>query len=117
MINLNNADIAFVSARQDIVFSLIPVPIKSGLRGFCLFILIIFLKEYQQKNPLKYHALPFLSETDSERIPQLAARLASEYDKENFLTLRYPEVLLQGSSFVNNIHFRLSGFAETKEKG
>jgi hypothetical protein len=48
--------------RQDIVSSLILVPIKSGLRGFCLFILEIFSKEYQQKNPLKYHALPFLFE-------------------------------------------------------
>jgi hypothetical protein len=48
--------------RQDIVSSLILVPIRSGLRGFCLFILEIFLKDYQQKNPLKYYALPFLFE-------------------------------------------------------
>jgi hypothetical protein len=48
--------------RQDIVSSLILVPIRSGLRGFCLFILVIFLMEYQQKNPLRYHALPFLFE-------------------------------------------------------
>jgi hypothetical protein len=48
--------------RQDIVFSLILVPIRSGLRGFCLFILGIFSIEYQQKNPLKYYALPFLFE-------------------------------------------------------
>jgi len=46
--------------RQDTVFSLILVPIRSGLRGFCLFILEIFLKDYQQKNPLKYYA-PALS--------------------------------------------------------
>jgi hypothetical protein len=45
--------------RQDIIFSLILVPIISGLRGFCLFILEIFSMEYQQKNPLKYYALPF----------------------------------------------------------
>ena len=44
--------------RQVIVLSLILAPIRSGLRGFCLFILEIFLKEYQQKNPLKYYALP-----------------------------------------------------------
>ena len=47
--------------RQYIVSSLILAPIRSGLRGFCLFILEIFLKEYQQKNPLRYYALPFLS--------------------------------------------------------
>ena len=45
---------------QDIVFSLILVPIRSGLRGFCLFILEIFSMEYQQKNPLKYYILPFI---------------------------------------------------------
>jgi hypothetical protein len=44
--------------RQDKVFSLILVPIRSGLRGFCLFILEMFSKDYQQKNPLKYYALP-----------------------------------------------------------
>jgi hypothetical protein len=64
--------------RQGIVFSLILVPIRSGLRGFCLFILEIFSMEYQQKNPLKYYALPFLFE------------------------------------FVNNVYFRLVGFAEAK---
>jgi hypothetical protein len=48
--------------RQDIVSSLILVPIRSGLRGFCLFILEIFSMEYHQKNPLKYYALPFLFE-------------------------------------------------------
>jgi hypothetical protein len=48
--------------RQDIVPSLILAPIRSGLRGFCLFILEIFSMEYQQKNPLKYYALPFLFE-------------------------------------------------------
>src|SRR3989337_2888778 len=46
--------------RQDTVSSLILIPIRSGLRGFCLFILEIFLMEYQQKNPLKYYTLPFL---------------------------------------------------------
>jgi phosphate/sulfate permease len=46
--------------RQDIVFSLILAPIRSGLRGFCLFNISRFLMEYQQKNPLKYYALPFL---------------------------------------------------------
>jgi hypothetical protein len=48
--------------RQDIVSSLILAPIRSGLRGFCLFILEKFLMDYQQKNPLKYYALPFLFE-------------------------------------------------------
>jgi hypothetical protein len=48
--------------RQGIVPSLILAPIRSGLRGFCLFILEIFLMEYQQKNPLKYYTLPFLFE-------------------------------------------------------
>ena len=48
--------------KAGIISSLILVPIRSGLRGFCLFILGIFLKEYQQKNPLRYHALPFLFE-------------------------------------------------------
>jgi hypothetical protein len=46
--------------RQDIVSSLILG--RSDLRGFCLFILEIFSMEYQQKNPLKYYALPFLFE-------------------------------------------------------
>jgi hypothetical protein len=49
-----------MTCRQGIVPSLILVPIRSGLRGFCLFILEIFLKDYQQKNPLKYCALPSL---------------------------------------------------------
>jgi hypothetical protein len=115
--------------RQDIVFSLILVPIRSGLRGFCLFILVIFLKDYQQKNPLKYYALPFLfkfvnnvhfrvigfdeakrylklnsitTSASLKRIasafPQLASGLMSEYDKEQFLTLRHPAVLQQCSS-------------------
>jgi hypothetical protein len=46
--------------RQDIVSSLILG--RSDLRGFCLFILEIFSMDYQQKNPLKYYALPFLFE-------------------------------------------------------
>src|SRR4030043_1775354 len=45
---------------QDIVFLLILVPIRSGLRGFCLLIFINILSDYRQKNPLKYHALPVL---------------------------------------------------------
>jgi hypothetical protein len=44
--------------RQGTVSSLILGRID--LRGFCLFILEIFSMEYQQKNPLKYYALPFL---------------------------------------------------------
>jgi len=44
--------------RQDIVFSLILVPIKSGLRGFCLLIFVNILSDYRQKNPLKYYILP-----------------------------------------------------------
>ena len=50
----------FFYKRQDIVFSLILVPIRSGLRGFCLSILEIFSMEYQQKNPLKYYILPLI---------------------------------------------------------
>ena len=48
--------------RQDTVSSLILAPIRSELRGFCLFILEIFFMEYQQKNPLRYYVLPFLFE-------------------------------------------------------
>ena len=46
--------------RQGIVSSLILAPTRSGLQGFCLFTLEIFFKEYQQKNPLRYYALPLL---------------------------------------------------------
>jgi len=44
--------------------------------------------------------------------PQLAVGLASEYDKEQFLTLRYPAVLPQGSSFcfLDGASGRSSGF-------
>jgi len=35
--------------------------------------------------------------------PAVAAGLASEYDKEQFLSLRYPAVLPQGSSFLLDI--------------
>jgi hypothetical protein len=31
--------------------------------------------EYRQKNPLKYYALPFLFETDSEHIPAACCEL------------------------------------------
>src|SRR3990172_3721832 len=51
-----------MTLRQDTVSSLILAPIRSGLRGFCLFIFEIFSLEYQQKNPLKYYVLPFLCE-------------------------------------------------------
>jgi hypothetical protein len=64
--------------RQDIVFSLILAPIRSGLRGFCLFILEIFSIEYQQKNPLKYYTLPFLSE--------FVKKGTLRYQKINFFT-------------------------------
>src|SRR4030043_896397 len=76
-----------MTKRQGIVSSLILVPIRSGLRGFCLTPLISPLcqrgdeggvKDYQQKNPLRYYALPFLFE------------------------------------FVNKVHFRLVGFTEAK---
>jgi hypothetical protein len=73
--------------RQGIVFSLILVPIKSGLRGFCLFVLEIFLMEYQQKNPLKHYTLPFLFELLSNvhfRLIGLAG--AKRYRKINFFT-------------------------------
>src|SRR4030042_5824784 len=64
--------------RQDIVSSLILVPIRSGLRGFCLFILEIFSMDYQQKNPLKYYALPYF------RLVGFAK--AKRYRKINFFT-------------------------------
>jgi hypothetical protein len=48
--------------RQDIVSSLILALIRSGLRGFCLLILIDVSSDYRQKNPLKYYVLPFLFE-------------------------------------------------------
>ena len=56
--------------RQGIVLSLILAPIRSGLRGFCLFILVIFSMDYQQKNPLKYYALPFLSKFVNKGTPR-----------------------------------------------
>ena len=56
--------------RQDTVFSLVLSPDPEGfrdrdLRGFFLFMLEIFSKDYRQKNPLKYHVLPFLFEVAS----------------------------------------------------
>jgi len=73
--------------RQDIVFSLILVPIRSGLRGFCLFILEILLMEYQQKNPLKYYALPFLFEFVNKVHFRLVGFVeAKRYQKINFFT-------------------------------
>jgi len=44
----------------DIVFSLILVPAKSELRGFCLLIFINILFDYRQKKPLKYYVLPHI---------------------------------------------------------
>src|SRR3990172_2632612 len=44
--------------REETVFSLILVPTKSELRGFCLLIFLDILFEYQQKNPLKYYLFP-----------------------------------------------------------
>jgi hypothetical protein len=73
--------------RQDIESSLILVPIRSGLRGFCLFILVIFSMEYQQKNPLKYYALPFLFEFVSNVHFLLGGFAeAKRYRKINFFT-------------------------------
>ena len=73
--------------RQDIVCSLILVPIRSGLRGFCLFILEIFSMEYQQKNPLKYYALPFLFEFMNNVHFQLVGFAeAKRYRKINIFT-------------------------------
>jgi ABC-type phosphate transport system permease subunit len=74
-----------MTLRQDIVSSLILAPIRSGLRGFCLFILGIFLKEYQQKNPLKYYALPLLIEVLSNVYSKLFGFAeAKRYRKINF---------------------------------
>jgi len=71
--------------RQDIVSSLILAPIRSGLRGFCLFILEIFSMEYQQKNPLKYYALPFLFEFANNVHFRLVGFVgAKRYQKINF---------------------------------
>jgi phosphate/sulfate permease len=39
-----------------IVSSLILVPIRSGLRGFCLFIFLKHVFDYRQNNPLKHNA-------------------------------------------------------------
>ena len=73
--------------RQDIVSSLILAPIRSGLRGFCLFILEIFSMEYQQKNPLKYYDLPFLFEFVSNVHFRLVGFAKTKrYQKINFLT-------------------------------
>jgi hypothetical protein len=74
--------------RQDIVFSLILAPIRSGLRGFCLFILEIFSIEYQQKNPLEYYALPFLFE--------FVNRIHCDIKKINFFT----------TSVSSQLHYR-----------
>jgi len=73
--------------RQDIVSSLILVAIRSGLRGFCLFILEIFSMEYQQKNPLKYYALPFLFEfVNKVHFRLVGFAEAKRYRKINFFT-------------------------------
>src|SRR4030042_1203840 len=73
--------------RQDILFSLILVPIRSGLRGFFLFILEIFSMEYQQKNPLKYCALPFLFEfVNKVHFRLVGFAEAKRYRKINFFT-------------------------------
>ena len=57
---LNNVCIISVNSsnRQGTVSSLILVPIRSGLRGFCLFILVNSKWTISKKNPLRYHALP-----------------------------------------------------------
>jgi len=44
----------------DIIFSLILVPTKSELRGFCLLIFINILLDYRQKKPLKYYVPPHI---------------------------------------------------------
>ena len=73
--------------RQDTVSSLILVPIRSGLRGFCLFILEIFSLDYQQKNPLKYYALPFLSKfVNKVHFRLVGFAKAKRYQKINFFT-------------------------------
>jgi len=53
---------------QDMTFSLILVPTRSELRGFCLLILIDILFDYQQKNPLKCHILPLTYRAGGEMI-------------------------------------------------
>src|SRR4030042_5498456 len=82
--------------RQGTVFSLILAPIGSGLRGFCLTPLISplcqrgdegGLKEYQQKNPLKYYALYFLSKFVNKVDFRLVGfNEAKKYRKNNFFT-------------------------------
>src|SRR4030042_1440158 len=73
--------------RQDTVSSLILAPIRSGLRGFCLFVLEIFLLEYLQKNPLKYYALPFLSKfVNKVQFRLVGFAKAKGYRKINFFT-------------------------------
>ena len=84
---------------QDIVSSLILAPIRSGLRGFCLFILEIFSMDYQQKNPLKYYALPLLFEFVNNvhfRLVEFAK--AKRYQEINFFT---PSAFLNYIVWVN----------------
>src|SRR4030042_1246818 len=52
------SNLLYLLRREETVFSLILVPTKSDLRGFCLLILEIFLLDYRQKNPLKYYLFP-----------------------------------------------------------
>ena len=93
--------------RQDIVSSLILVPIRSGLRGFCLFILEIFSVEYQQKNPLKYYALPFLSKFVNKVHFRLVGFVkAKRYRKINFFTtsaLSFIAIVLMINVILPNI--------------
>jgi len=49
---------AMIERMQDeTVFSLILVPIKSGLRGFYLFIFVLGLSDYRQNKPLEYNSI------------------------------------------------------------
>ncbi|GEM_PF-6019849 len=50
--------VMIILKRHDIAFSLILVPTKSELRGFCLLIFIDILFDYRQKNPLKCYVVP-----------------------------------------------------------
>jgi len=88
--------------RQDIVSSLILVPIRSGLRGFCLFILDIFSMEYQQKNPLKYYALPFLSKFVNKVHFRLVGFARSRRVAEETKVKRYQKINFHTTSALLN---------------
>lgn len=62
---------------EDIIFSLILVPILSGLRGFCILIFIKILSDYRQKNPLKYYIL------HSHNVEKIQMKVAVYYSNDD----------------------------------